>query len=310
MRTARRSEALKWGLITAGMMGLWAPVALRALDNVTPVTVAASQDMPVAQSALAPAFSAGVGDILRMVEAKVDLEVIKAYINNSRTAYNPSADEIIALKDRGVSSEVLTAMLQHGAQVRAQAAQAAQGAATPAVPQTVLAAGNPYAPTYTYPYPVTSYAYPTYSYDYPVYYYGGYNYGSYWPWYWPSLYFGWYPYGGYCGYPYHYCGYRYPYCYGGRGYGYYHGGHIYYGGRSYSGGHGYYGEHGYVGSAGHGVPYAGRSGGFRSFGGSGRPATFVSAGGGFRGGGGISGHAGSFGGHGGGFGGHSMRRGR
>jgi len=41
-------------------------------------------------------------EILKMVDAKVDAEVIKAYIQVSQVAYSPSATEIIALKDRGV----------------------------------------------------------------------------------------------------------------------------------------------------------------------------------------------------------------
>lgn len=309
MRTARRSEALKWGLLAAGALGVWVPAASRAINTVTPATSAASQDTPVVQTAPAAGLSAGVADILKMVDAKVDPEVIKTYINNSPTAYNPSASEIIALKDRGVGSDILTAMMQHGAEVRAQSMQAAQAAGNPAMPQSAPGTANPYAPAYnyspqpayppyTYTYPSASYVYPSYAYDYPGYYYGGYNYDNSWPWYWPSLYFGWYPYGGYCGYPYRYYGYRYPYWHGGYGYGYYRGGRTYYGG------------HGYNGSGARPIPYAGRSAGFNSFGGAARSATFASASGGVRTGGGFSGHSVSFGGHGGGFGGHSGGRSR
>src|ERR1700719_1888762 len=77
-------------------------------------------------------FSPGIPDILKMVDAKIDADVIKAYINSSRIAYNPNVNEIIALKDRGVSSDLLTALLQRGAEVRSQA------------PAPVAPAPNPY----------------------------------------------------------------------------------------------------------------------------------------------------------------------
>src|SRR6202158_5289959 len=52
-------------------------------------------------------YSPGIADILKMVDAKIDADVIKAYIQSSRIAYNPNVNEIIALKDRGVSSDLL-----------------------------------------------------------------------------------------------------------------------------------------------------------------------------------------------------------
>ena len=116
MKTARQNEAAKWGLIAAGTLVVWLPAASRAINTVAPSTPAASQDAPAVQNAAAARFSAGVGDILKMVDAKVDAEVIKAYVKNSPTAYNPSATEIIALKDRGVGPEILTALLQRGAE--------------------------------------------------------------------------------------------------------------------------------------------------------------------------------------------------
>ena len=307
----------------AGALVLGAPVTSRAINAVAPATDAAGQDAPAAQNVPAARFSPGVADIVKMVEAKVDAEVIKTYIQNSPTAYSPSATEIIALRDHGVAPDILTAMLQHGAEVRAQAMRAASAAANAPAPQAPSGAANPYAPAYDYgaqplypgyAYPATSYVYPSYSYDYPSYYYGGYG-GYCSPWWWPTFGFGYYPCGGYCGYPYRYCGYGYPYYYGGRGYGYYHGSRGYYGG-GYYGGHSYYGGHGYSGGRGYyygsgarSAAFGGHSAGLRSFGGAGRPATFGSSSGGFRAAGGFSGHAVSFSGRGGSFGGHAVASG-
>jgi hypothetical protein len=242
-----------------------------------------------------------------MVDEKVAPEVIKTYIQNSPTAYHLSAAEIIALRDHGLGADILTAMLQHGAEMRAQAMRAAPAATGPSALQATPGTANPYAPAYdyggqpvypayTYPYSDSSYLYP-YSDGYPVYGYGAYNCGYYWPWCWPSLYFGCYPYGGYWGYPYCSFGYGYPYGYGRYGYGYYHGGRGYYSGR------------GYYGGGARPVPYAGHNPGSRSFGSAARPAAFAGRSGGFRAGGGFSVHAASFAGRGGG-GGHSMGRGR
>ena len=211
MKMAKQSEAVKRLLtgawLVAGALALGAPATSSAINAVAPSAGAIQQDAPAAPNCWAARYSAGVADIVKMVDAKVDPQIVKAYIQNSPTAYNPSATEIIALKDRGVGPDILTAMLQHGAEVRTQAMRAAPGAANPPLPQAPSGVANPYAPGYdnsvqaAYPaYPYT-YADTSYAYAYPSYCYGGYNYGSCWPWYWPSFSFGCYPYGGYCGYP-------------------------------------------------------------------------------------------------------------
>ena len=227
MNMAKQSEIVKGHQITAwliaGAVLLCAPVVSPAINAVAPVNPEAA----AAPTAPGARFSPGVADIVKMVEAKVDPEVIKTYVKSSSTAYNPSATEIIALKDHGVAPEILTAMLQRGAEVRAQSMRAAQAAPNAAVPQISPGAVNPYAsaPGYDYSaqpvypnYPNYTYSYPAYSYDYPSYAYGypAYGFGYSWPF--CSFGFGSYPYGGFCGYPYASYGRRYPYHYGGRGY--------------------------------------------------------------------------------------------
>ena len=170
-----------------------------------------------------------MADVLKMANAKVDPSVIQAYVRNSAVAYNLSAGEIIALRDHGVSSDVLTAMIQRGGELRAQAMSAGQMVAAPPVQTSYPAPATAYAPApaysysaqpdysaYGYAYPVYSYSYPAYSYSYPGYSCGylGCGYG----------YPGYCGYGGYCGFGYPaycgyggYCGFGYPgYC----GYGY------------------------------------------------------------------------------------------
>lgn len=305
MKMMKQSATMKSRLIrmwlVAGAVVLCAPVASRAINAVTPAAGAVQQGATAGPIVPTAWYSPGVADIVKLVDAKVDATVIQSYVQNSPTAYNPSATEIIALKGRGVGPEILTAMLQHGAVVRAQSMRATQAAPNAVAPQNYPGAANPYPPAptygysaqpvysdYTYSYPASSYAYPSYySSGYPDYNYGYGYYGCSWPYYWPSLSFS---FGGYCGY-------RYPYWGGGYGRGYY-GGHGYWGGHGSWGGQGNWGGHGSSGWAG----YHGQGG---------RSASFAGSSAGTHSSGGFSGHSASFASHGGGFGGgHASGRGR
>src|SRR5689334_23028047 len=147
-------------------------------------------------------FSTGIPEILKMIDAKVDVEIIKAFIKNSLVAYNPSAGEIIAMKDRGVPNEIVTAMIQRGGELRPSlSAPPVSAPARPpyntAPPYDYGAATDmaPYAPSYpAYPYSYASYPYTSYVYaGYPYYPYYSFSY-SYWPY--CSSFYG-YP---YCGF--------------------------------------------------------------------------------------------------------------
>src|SRR6266446_4794681 len=93
-----------------------------------------------AQGAATLGYSPGIGEILKMTDAKVDVTVIKAYIKNSPTAYNPNANEIIGLKQRGLGDDIITALIQRGGEVRAQAMQG--GAMAPAATAPAIPYGN------------------------------------------------------------------------------------------------------------------------------------------------------------------------
>jgi hypothetical protein len=267
----------------------------------------AQSDAPPSSPVPAPAelqvrFSPGVRDVLKMLDAKVEVSIVQTYIKNSQTAYNLSATEIIALKRRGVPDEVIANLIQHGAEVRVQMAQAAQanapltppaGAAPYAGGYADTGAGEPYPYYGDYGYGYPSYAsYPYASYPYYGYPYYGYNYGYPWGFYssfYSPFYFGYY-------------GHRFHGFYGHRDFDRFHGGHSFARGSIGNRGGAWSpvrgGVHGFGGGSftgmraasfgGHGGGFATRSGGF--------------SGGHFGGFGG--GHAGGFsGGHGGGFGG-------
>jgi hypothetical protein len=139
-------------------------------------------------------YSAGITDLLKMADAKVPTDVMRAFVTTSPIAYRPAADEIILMQQHGVPAEVLTAMLQRGSELgnQFQSLRAAQAAAaqTAAPAPTYAPPGYANAPAPVYDYSSAP-AYADYSYSYPVSYpaYYPYNYGltySYsWPFYWP-----------------------------------------------------------------------------------------------------------------------------
>jgi hypothetical protein len=163
-----------------------------------------ADDKPTAASVATPATAAqpvklpyGVEDVLKMSRAQVSDDVIATYIQNTGTIYSLGPNDIVYLKDQGVSDRIINTMLDQrrianevAAQVQQQqaAAQAPTPAAenngpvtTPAYTDTQSAAPTvtqPAASTlYVIPYPTPAYPYysrPYYSYPYP--YYSSYSY--------------------------------------------------------------------------------------------------------------------------------------
>ena len=156
---------------------------------------------PAVEVPPAPPLAPGVADIARMAQAKVSDSVILAYINNSGTVYNLDANQIIYLRDIGVSEPVLSAMLDQRQKYATQPTNPAPQPESPAP-----------APATDYAQPQTSYAEPApaaapVSTVYVIPYNGaGYTYssGCYYPFYHPY-------------YPGYYR--RYPVCYNGFAYG-------------------------------------------------------------------------------------------
>ena len=78
------------------------------------VTTAAAQNSPAASTVQTPAvpqLAYGVPQVLQLAQAKVSEDTIIAYIKNSGNSYGLNADQIIYLRQQGVSDAVLTAML-------------------------------------------------------------------------------------------------------------------------------------------------------------------------------------------------------
>ncbi len=224
-----------------------------AADVIAPLGKA-PQSPPVVVAQPQQAFSPGVADVVKMLDAKVDPEVVKAYINSSPIAYSPGAEEIIALKQRGVPDDLITAMLERGAEVRGPPAGYAP--APSSQPQVTAPLNPPYAstasviPDYAYDYGYPGYPSATYwdgYYGYP--WYAGWGYPWYGNWWWYNY---WYP----CSFSFYvpfYCGW----------YGYHH--HPY-----YCGYHGHNGDHYYGPYQHHNQPYGSGRGTWAQGQGSGR----------------------------------------
>jgi hypothetical protein len=147
------------------------------------MTVAA-QDSP---ASTAPPLAYGVPQILQLAQAKVPDDTIIAYIHSSGNSYGLNADQIIYLRQQGISDNVLNVMLT---QPKPAPVPATAAPANPYPAQTPVVYPSP-APTYDQPVSSPSvYVMP----NNQIYYYS-----SYYPFYYPNYY-----------YPHYYPYYRHP----------------------------------------------------------------------------------------------------
>ena len=105
--------------------------------------------------AAAPAnLSPGAAEVVRLAGSGVGDDVVLAYIQNSQAPFNLSADDVLYLKDVGLSPQVTAAMLSHDGTLRNQPQQyvpaapatpppVAPAAPAPAVPPLPAAAPPP-----------------------------------------------------------------------------------------------------------------------------------------------------------------------
>ncbi|MEO6035130.1 MAG: DUF6600 domain-containing protein [Verrucomicrobiota bacterium] len=71
------------------------------------------EEVPPAKAVIAPAnLSIGLPEIIQLAQSHVGDEVLLAYINKSGRSYNPTVDEIVYLKDLGLSEAVISALVR------------------------------------------------------------------------------------------------------------------------------------------------------------------------------------------------------
>ena len=99
-------------IATATLTSYFAPLIF-AQDSATSSPVPPpSNPPPVAQPQPQPLqLSSGVEDVLKLSRAKVNEDVIIAFVQNGNRQFSLSATEILYLRREGVSDRVLTAML-------------------------------------------------------------------------------------------------------------------------------------------------------------------------------------------------------
>lgn len=173
-------------------------ISLARAQDAVPATPAESTSQLPAQAA--PAFSGRVNDVVTMVQSGVDESVVLTYIKASPGPFQPDANEIVKVRDAGVSPTVINAMLQRGNELRQadtqnQATQVASTTYNQPTTQIVYASPTPayVEPVYVEPAPVSTvvyigggYSYATHqrlspywtfprpSYSYSTHYYGNY----------------------------------------------------------------------------------------------------------------------------------------
>jgi len=121
-----RQSCVRDVLLIAAAFGCFALKA--TAETPAPTVNAATQTVPPlilsGKSAAADRASEKISpltaEIIKLMDAKVGPAVVKAFIQNAPMAYNPSATELITLQERGAGTDILIALLQHGAEVMAR----------------------------------------------------------------------------------------------------------------------------------------------------------------------------------------------
>jgi hypothetical protein len=186
----------------------------------TPAAVQPAATTPAAQPAAAsqaaPQLSYGVSQVVQLAHANVGEDVIVNYVQNSGNAYGLDANQILYLKQQGVSDRIINTMLNQRSRVPAAVqtvpqpnssdANSAQIPTTTPPPAVSYVQTAPPQTVYVIPDTQTYNYYASYPYYYPYYgYYGwpvtfsfgwGGYYGGYRGGYWGGYHGGWHGGGG------------------------------------------------------------------------------------------------------------------
>lgn len=181
--------------LTIAALAVLALTAGNAMAQNSP-TSATTVAPPAAAVQAVPQLSYGVPEVLQLSQAKVSDSVIINYVQNSGNNYGLNAAQIIYLKQQGISSDVINAMINQRSQSAQPAPTSQSYSADANTPQTTTATQP--AVTYVQSVPTSSvYVIPdsqTYYYNNWLYYHNPY-YGYYPAYYYPypavSVSFGW-----------------------------------------------------------------------------------------------------------------------
>src|SRR5690242_7154053 len=117
---------------TNTFFGLVAALLLPAFAGwAQPPAPSAGAPAPSENAGPPAAVSPAVAEVIRLAQSGVGEDVVTGYIQNSAAPFDLSADQILYLRDLGISSQAITAMLGRDATLRAQGGPP-PGAAQPA----------------------------------------------------------------------------------------------------------------------------------------------------------------------------------
>jgi hypothetical protein len=106
---------------TATVFGIIAAAALPLLSAYSQETPAPAPPAAPSPEAVPANFSPAVGEAVKLAQSGVGEDVVAAYVKNTQAPYNLSANDIIALRNAGISEPIVTAMLNHDKALQTQA---------------------------------------------------------------------------------------------------------------------------------------------------------------------------------------------
>src|SRR6266478_4295125 len=106
----------KWWVLKAGL----AVAVLCAYGEAPAQQIEGAPPQAPAPATPQTTVSPSVAEVIRLAESGTGEDVVVAYIQNSPATFNLTADNILYLKDVGVTSAMITAMLNHDSSVRNQ----------------------------------------------------------------------------------------------------------------------------------------------------------------------------------------------
>lgn len=183
-------------VILLGIAG-FAPFLFAAEEPAPPTTRAPDSGLSTGEKSFSPdkvstartdipGLSPGLQEIVKMVQAGVGNDVVVSFVENSPTAYFPSADDVIRLNELGVPSSVILALLRNGGRRWDQRMQSVEST-------KLISMGVPIYSSNAYSLPASTnwntYAYPefpVYTFVYPTWWFAsqpGFWFGYLWPYY-------------------------------------------------------------------------------------------------------------------------------
>src|SRR4051794_33648540 len=103
----------KWRLLATVLFSpIFSSMAQQPEAPVPQVSIATGQ-APAGAPAVPSTLSSSVAEVIKLSESGTGEEVVLAYIQNSSATFNLTADDILYLRDIGISSTVISAMINH-----------------------------------------------------------------------------------------------------------------------------------------------------------------------------------------------------